>query len=41
MVNNFFMHCIKEIDIKQYGDNLQILPPNIKKDQYIDTLLLC
>ena len=25
-VNNFFAHWIKEIDIKQYGDEIPILP---------------
>ena len=26
IVNNFFVNWIKEIDIKRYGDDLQILP---------------
>ena len=25
-INNFFTHWIKEIDIKQYGDEIPILP---------------
>ena len=25
-VNNFFVHWIKEIDIKHYGDDLPVLP---------------
>ena len=39
--NNFFAHCIKEIDIKRYGDDLQILPSNNAVDiyQYSDTIL--
>ena len=33
-VNNFLAHWIKEIDIKRYGDELQILPTNNATDIY-------
>ena len=33
-VNNFFAHCIKEIDIKRYGNELQILPTDKSRDIY-------
>ena len=33
-VNNFFTHCIKEIDIKRYGNELQILPTDKSRDIY-------
>ena len=35
MVNNFFAHFIKEIDIKRYVDNVRILPINNTVDVYI------
>ena len=28
MVNNFFVHWLKEIDIRRYPDNVRILPTN-------------
>ena len=39
--NNFFIHWIKEIDIKCYRDDLQILQTNNATDiyRYSDTLL--
>ena len=27
-VNNFFVHLVKEIDIRRYGDDIRILPTN-------------
>ena len=38
-VNNFFTYWIKEIDIKRYGDDLQILPTN--NTTLINKTLLC
>ena len=34
MVNNFFAHFIKEIDIKRHGDDIRILPTNNTVDVY-------
>ena len=28
MVNNFFVHWLKEIDIRRYADDVRILPTN-------------
>ena len=28
MVNNFFVHWLKEIDIRRYSDDVRILPTN-------------
>ena len=39
-VNNIFAHWIKEIDMKKYGDNLQILPTGNTTDN-INILMLC
>ena len=41
MVNNIFTHWNKEIDIKRYTDDLQILPTNDATDiyQYSDEIL--
>ena len=33
-VNNFFGHCIKDIDIRQYPDDTRILPTNNYVDDY-------
>ena len=33
-VNNFFAHCIKDINIKRYGDDIAVLPINKTLDIY-------
>ena len=34
MVNNFFVHWLKEVDIKLYPDDIRILPTNNTVDIY-------
>ena len=40
-VNNFFAHCIKEIDIKHLGDAIPVLPTTNTVDiyKYSDAML--
>ena len=40
-VNNFFMHWLKEVDIKRYGDHIPVLPLNniLEVYKYSDTIL--
>ena len=33
-VNNFFCHCLKEIDARRYPDDLRILPTNNTAEMY-------
>ena len=40
-VNNFFAHCIKEIDLTKYGTTKQLIPVSTPQEiyQYSDAML--